>query len=122
MSSRSMHIVVTAPTLAAVEPLFVHAQRTLPQAHRQRGEVQTAQSSLRFMAPDELLRTQPESDLLLVDEVAALPLPFLKRWVERYHRAVFSSTIHGYEGCGRGFSKISELVASTAPADALTAS
>ncbi|GHX64940.1 tRNA(Met) cytidine acetyltransferase [Vibrio cholerae] len=104
MSSRSMHIVVTAPTLAAVEPLFVHAQRTLPQAHRQRGEVQTAQSSLRFMAPDELLRTQPECDLLLVDEAAALPLPFLKRWVERYHRAVFSSTIHGYEGCGRGFS------------------
>ncbi|MFG0607328.1 GNAT family N-acetyltransferase [Vibrio mimicus] len=104
MQTRKMRILVTAPALTSVEPLFIHAQRTLLQANAKRGDIQWEDSTLRFIAPDELLRTQPECDLLLVDEAAALPLSLLKRLVERYHRVVFSSTIHGYEGCGRGFS------------------
>ncbi|MBU5881537.1 tRNA(Met) cytidine acetyltransferase, partial [Vibrio cholerae O1] len=68
---------------------------------RQRGEVQTAQSSLRFMAPEEILRTQPEIEIFLVYEAAALQLPFLKRWVESNHRDLFSYTIHCYEGSRR---------------------
>ncbi|MGL4827855.1 MAG: GNAT family N-acetyltransferase, partial [Vibrio sp.] len=104
MMSRSLRILVTAPALASVAPLFTHAQRKLPQANAQRGYIQWEHSTLSFIAPDELLRTQPECDLLLVDEAAALPLPLLKRLVENFHRIVFSSTIHGYEGCGRGFS------------------
>ncbi|EEX64874.1 tRNA(Met) cytidine acetyltransferase TmcA [Vibrio metoecus] len=104
MPSRTMKIFVTAPALASVEPLFLHAQRKLSHASVKRGHIQSGESSLNFMAPDELLRSQPECDLLLVDEAAALPLPLLKRLVEKYHRIVFSSTIHGYEGCGRGFS------------------
>ncbi|AMG01700.1 tRNA(Met) cytidine acetyltransferase TmcA [Vibrio mimicus] len=104
MQSRSVRILVTAPALASVDPLFIHAQRKLTQSNVKRGHMQWENSTLSFIAPDELLRTQPECDLLLVDEAAALPLPLLKRLVEKYHRIVFSSTIHGYEGCGRGFS------------------
>ncbi|ELA7601221.1 tRNA(Met) cytidine acetyltransferase, partial [Vibrio parahaemolyticus] len=58
---------------------------------------------IQFIAPDELLSSLPECDLLLVDEAAAIPVPMLKQITEHYHRLVFSSTIHGYEGCGRGF-------------------
>lgn len=104
MSERNIRIVVTAPSLASVSPVFHFAQTLLAGSSGQKGWVEYEHSSLRFIAPDELLRSRFECDLLLVDEAAALPLPMLKEMVNRYHRAVFSSTIHGYEGCGRGFS------------------
>lgn len=103
MQSRSLNIIVTAPTLANVAPLFQHAARCLPLAQASKGALHYQASQLRFMAPDEIILHQPECDVLLVDEAAALPLPMLMTFVERYHRAVFSTTIHGYEGCGRGF-------------------
>lgn len=104
MSERKIHIIVTAPSLASVSPVFQFAQRLSNSASFTKGIVEVGQSSLRFIAPDELLRNRPGCDLLLVDEAAALPLPILQAMVNNYHRAVFSSTIHGYEGCGRGFS------------------
>ncbi len=103
MQSRNLHILVTAPSLASVAPLFRHAELGLQDAVIKRGEIGFGQSSLRFVAPDELISQTPDCDLLLVDEAAALPLPWLIALVDRYHRAVFSTTIHGYEGCGRGF-------------------
>ncbi len=103
MQERKIDIVVTAPSLASVAPVFQFASRLNDNSESKKGLVQTEHSSLRFIAPDELLRQHIECDLLLVDEAAALPLPILQAFVERYHRAVFSSTIHGYEGCGRGF-------------------
>ncbi len=103
MLDRNINIVVTAPNLSAVSPVFQFAQQNLPNAEVKRGSVMTEGSSLRFVAPDELLLERPNCDLLLVDEAAALPLPMLEGLVNQYHRIVFSSTIHGYEGCGRGF-------------------
>ncbi|MCF7362372.1 tRNA cytosine(34) acetyltransferase TmcA [Vibrio diazotrophicus] len=104
MSERNIRIVVTAPSLASVSPVFHFAQKLLVGSSGQKGLVEYEHSILRFIAPDELLRSRLDCDLLLVDEAAALPLPMLKEMVSCYHRAVFSSTIHGYEGCGRGFS------------------
>lgn len=103
MQERSIHIVVTAPSLATVQPVFEHAQRLLPQVTADKGRVQFQQSVLEFVAPDELLRSQQACDCLFVDEASAIPIPMLKTMVEQHHRAVFSTTIHGYEGCGRGF-------------------
>ncbi len=104
MQERSIHIVVTAPSLATVQPVFEHAQRLLPQATADKGRLQFQLSVLEFVAPDELLRSQKTCDCLFVDEASAIPIPMLKTMVEQHHRAVFSTTIHGYEGCGRGFS------------------
>ncbi|RTZ17912.1 tRNA(Met) cytidine acetyltransferase [Vibrio aquaticus] len=103
MQQRSMKILLTAPTLATVQPVFEHASRLLPGATQTKNTVEWRGSTLEFIAPDELLRSDSSSDLLLVDEASAIPIPLLKRMVERHHRAVFSTTIHGYEGCGRGF-------------------
>ncbi|MDO6460126.1 GNAT family N-acetyltransferase [Granulosicoccaceae sp. 1_MG-2023] len=60
-------------------------------------------AKLHFSGPDELLRSRAHADLVLVDEAAAIPLPLLQALALRYRRAVFASTLHGYEGAGRGF-------------------
>ena len=56
-----------------------------------------------FRAPDELLRQVPEVDVLMVDEAATLPLPMLAAMTARWPGAVLATTVHGYEGTGRGF-------------------
>ncbi len=104
LAEKSLRVLVTAPSVKAVEPVFQHAQRVLNSGARIRKDrFEVEQGSIQFIAPDELLASTPECDLLLVDEAAALPVPMLKQITEHYHRLVFSSTIHGYEGCGRGF-------------------
>ncbi|HAT7739739.1 TPA: GNAT family N-acetyltransferase [Vibrio vulnificus] len=105
MKTRKMRILLTAPTSAAVEPVFHHAQSQLDGVvwQQSKSKLESENAVLEFVAPDDLLQRLPKCDLLLIDEAAAIPLPMLKRMVEHYHRAVLSSTIHGYEGCGRGF-------------------
>ncbi len=104
MQLRPVKIIITAPHLSAVSPVFQFTQHGLPDsAIVKKNSIVYQESELLFMAPDEVYANHIDCDLLFVDEAAALPLPFLYRFVDKYHRAVFSSTIHGYEGCGRGF-------------------
>lgn len=56
-----------------------------------------------FHPPDQLLREQPECSLLLIDEAAAIAAPLLDALVAHYDHCVLASTVHGYEGSGRGF-------------------
>ncbi len=62
-----------------------------------------AREALKFYSPDELQQQKPVAELLLVDEAAAIPLPLLSDFARHYSRIVFASTLHGYEGSGRGF-------------------
>lgn len=104
MSERPLKIVVTAPNPQAVAPIFEHASKGLPSStFITKHHLQTSTSSLEFIAPDELLNRINECDVLFVDEAAAIPLPMLKKYVQRHHRIIFSTTVHGYEGSGRGF-------------------
>lgn len=98
------NILVTAPRLDAVGSLFDHAARELPDADCGRGHVRLGDRRIRFMAPDELLARKPAADLLLVDEAAGIPLPMLEELLRHYRRIAFTTTVHGYEGSGRGFS------------------
>ncbi|TMP36245.1 GNAT family N-acetyltransferase [Pseudoalteromonas rubra] len=60
-------------------------------------------ANLRFMPPDQLLAQRPSCDVLLVDEAAAIPVPMLMSLLGAYPNVVFSSTLIGYEGNGRGY-------------------
>ena len=43
-------------------------------------------------------------DVVVVDEAAGIPVPLLHKIWRKYKRTIYATTIHGYEGAGRGFS------------------
>lgn len=96
-------IIVTAPRADAVNILFKHAAELLTEANITKSTIETALSKLEFIPPDELVRNEHKAKLLIVDEAAAIPAPVLEQLLKKYSRVVFASTIHGYEGTGRGF-------------------
>ena len=71
--------------------------------------IEFSEREIEFIAPDELsirLQNEPEfsqSAWLLVDEAAMIPLPLLQEYSQYFQHIVFSTTIHSYEGTGRGF-------------------
>ncbi len=63
-----------------------------------------AGSDLAFSSPDNLLADKnATADILLIDEAAAIPLSILLSLLQRFPRAVLSTTTDGYEGTGQGF-------------------
>lgn len=85
-------IYLTAPNKSAVKTLLSFCNK-----------------QIEFIAPDELVMQLAQTPTafkdcwLLVDEAAMIPLPLLDSFTKQFKHLVFSSTIHSYEGTGRGF-------------------
>lgn len=85
-------IYLTAPNKSAVGILQIFAQR-----------------DLEFIAPDALYRQiredcgQFRQHWLFVDEAAMIPLELLHGFCRTFSHILFTTTIHSYEGTGRGF-------------------
>ena len=68
-----------------------------------------AGAEITFMPPDELSQNLSEAPQqfanywLFVDEAAMIPLDILFRLTKAFKRVVLTTTIHSYEGTGRGF-------------------
>ncbi|OZB14897.1 MAG: tRNA cytosine(34) acetyltransferase TmcA, partial [Marinobacter sp. 34-60-7] len=99
-------VMVTAPVPENVETLFQHARATLDADLAEDHEHELIASNggrLGYLPIAELLSARPEAEVVLVDEAAALPPQMLREVLLGWPRVAFASTVHGYEGSGRGF-------------------
>lgn len=103
-------IIITAPACEEVQTLMRMADKALSViGEKVRRDylgdlilkLSCKRGSIEFIPP---YRTLSESaDAILVDEAGGIPVPLLFRIAEKFQKAVFVSTVHGYEGAGRGF-------------------
>jgi len=82
-------VLVCAPSRRATDVLYRHYDQLHPE------------SRPTFCPPDQLL--EHHADLLIVDEAASIPLALLRTLINRFKQVIFATTVHGYEGGGRGF-------------------
>ena len=109
-------ITVVAPQRQAVETLFRHARGMAGLDSEDVADMRIGKGSLRFRLPQECLAGDEDLGLLLVDEAAALPVAVLADLLASSNRVVFASTVHGYEGSGRGFAlRFAELLQGVMP-------
>jgi len=99
---------VTAPKLDALESFFDASHELLrargAKPSLEGGLLQCSKGVIRFVSPSALWAREQPFRVLFVDEAASLPVPLLTRLLERKPKLIFSTTTHGYEGAGRGFS------------------
>ncbi len=103
IKTKLSNIIITAPSYASTAVTFKHIKLEAPNYQQKGKSLSINKSSIKFIAPDELIETLPKTDLLLIDEAAAIPSPLLDKLLKNYSRLVFATTLHGYEGSGRGF-------------------
>lgn len=101
LQENSGDVLLTAPRREAAATVLQHAAQALGDS--QASEPAYGDSRLRFYAPDRLLQERPAARIVLVDEAAAIPPAILEQILRHYPRVIFATTVHGYEGSGRGF-------------------
>ena len=96
-------IVITAPRLKSAEIIFKHIALLLPDADVSQGSIEYKDATVKFYSPDILIAENINAEILFVDEAAAIPVPLLTTLLNKYVFCVYATTVHGYEGTGRGF-------------------
>jgi len=106
-----VRVLVTAPKPTNVQSLMILLMKSLDklklkykvvERRRKIIEVKGEKFSVEYWEPINIPKMK--ADLVVVDEAAGLQVPMLLKIWKEHKRTMFSSTIHGYEGAGRGFS------------------
>lgn len=106
-----VRILVTAPEPSNVASLFSLALRAAEnlgiqvKVFKKEGyivELKSERFSIEYWRPLDIPRIN--GDIVAVDEASGIHVPQLYRIIDSHNKVIFTATIHGYEGAGRGFS------------------
>lgn len=102
-----INIAITATHRKSLDVFFTQLERSLRGSSLSQNIksncLEHTNGSVQFISVDELIKNKNVFNLVIVDEAASIPLYVLNQFLEQYHRLVFASTVHGYEGAGRSF-------------------
>ncbi|GAB6880306.1 tRNA(Met) cytidine acetyltransferase TmcA [Halorubrum gandharaense] len=103
-------VLVTAPAFRNAAEGFDRARELLEAADALETEADDGTrleapggGRMRFRTPAEAAELPGEPDAVIVDEAAAIPVRLLEEFLDA-DAVAFCTTVHGYEGAGRGFS------------------
>lgn len=106
-----VRVAVTAPEVSNVQSLMALAHKALSvlglghKVIEKDGsviELKGDRFSIEYWSPAATIKQ--DVDIVAVDEAAGIPVPLLHKIWLKFKRTIFATTIHGYEGAGRGFS------------------
>ncbi|WP_456478011.1 tRNA(Met) cytidine acetyltransferase TmcA [Geoglobus ahangari] len=110
---RPVRVLVVAPSPQAVQTYFEFLKKALVRqgmknfSEKKSGDKVTVINSryarVEYAVPMRAMVEKDFADVVIVDEAAGIDVPVLLRIIEGVKYAIFSTTIHGYEGTGRGF-------------------
>lgn len=98
-----LRVIITAPHQQSLNIFFKQIAKSLPSAEIKANQIIHVNGVIEFLPVDQIIKNKISASLVIVDEAAGVPVYLLNALVEKYHRMVFSSTVHGYEGAGRSF-------------------
>lgn len=102
-------VLVTAPTADSAGALFDRARELLDAlddlktTDDDRTHLNSEAGQIRYEQPTRAAELPDSPDVVIVDEAAAIPVRLLESTLGA-PAVAFTTTIHGYEGAGRGFS------------------
>ncbi len=114
LAARGNDVLVTAPGYRNAMEVFDRAselldtlgplvEETADEAADEARRLETETGSIYFEPVATAVDLPGDPDVVVVDEAAALPVRRLQRFLDA-DAVAFATTIHGYEGAGRGFS------------------
>jgi len=106
LAGEGLDVLVTAPGRRSAAELFARARELLGDVDCLAGDGDTVEADgggrIRFAKPPEAAALPGDPDAVFADEAAAIPVRLLESLLD-CDRLAFTTTVHGYEGAGRGF-------------------